>query len=173
MNFVHGCETQLSINMSSKLAKDGKTTETLEFDELLTKYIGEIGLYQVLVFVSCIFTIWPWISGVEMIFESIESPHICVIPGIYETGNLTWNEKVLLASVLDAKDKDKSKCNYFDLDYSNLTVNDIGNILNKNTSEISKIVTEGTKECAKWEYDTRAYGETLVSEVSRCASIRA
>ena len=140
-------------------------TEEVEFDDLLTNYIGEFGRYQWFVlFVLC----YEWMISV---FVALNATFVAGVPDhwchITDNVNIsTCTQNQIKKNLLPKEEREgiiqHSQCERYDYELQNVSFGctGIGNNIGVNGS--SQLPTI---ECNKWFYDNEIYYNTIVTEV--------
>ena len=134
----------------------------MEFDEILTKHVGECGRYQILFLLgvtSISIAMGP--GYIEYTFVGISPQHWCRVPQLNEY-NFTQAEMEKYISP-PKSDSGYDACLMYDRDYANVSEYDVRSFLYSNHSNK---VTLKTIDCNAWTYDRTEYTSTVVSEVS-------
>ena len=129
----------------------------MEFNDVF-QHIGDIGLYQILMY--CIIGIISIINGLNNIginFMAGHQEHWCSVPRL----ELFPHDVQKLVSIpSDSDDPDAyDTCFYYDLDYGNLTDEEIWNWDRNYTQNAS------TLNCDAWVFDQSVFISTINSKV--------
>lgn len=133
----------------------------MTLDELLHRYIGDMGCYQM-----CMFILLALCSfcGVEVLFTTflaVEVPHICAVPAL---ANLSYGQQENIVSPLVNHNgaTGYSKCTMFDLDYSTFTIQDYQNW---NRTAILQTHKPKVVHCKEYVFHPKDFSGSVVEQV--------
>ncbi len=150
--------------------EDNPKEKSLEFDELLTKHVGEFGKKQQIL--SLLLTLSCMTSGLHMfaiMFTGGTPTHWCSVdsPAL---DNCTVEQRKSLTIPTEIKDGEVvyQQCKMYNVknssDWQALAVE---YCQNGNEDNVSTVLQGfGTSSCSSWEYDTSFFLDTIVIDVS-------
>ncbi|CAH1779040.1 unnamed protein product [Owenia fusiformis] len=131
----------------------------MNFDQLLTEHIGEIGPYQIwiLIILASLSTAGSMVN-VNIVFLAAVPEHHCYVPELWNsTLNLTIDKIRTLSVPLDPENGGYQKCHMYNRDYANLSLSAV-EAWDVNGSDV------GLTPCKQWYYDKSRYSTTIVSQ---------
>ncbi|KAI8518746.1 hypothetical protein Bbelb_047630 [Branchiostoma belcheri] len=139
----------------------------LPFDEILTKYLGEFGLYQGWVlFLMCFAEIPVGFHQVASVFLAAVPAHHCSVPGLVTSRDCQPLPRALDMSLPWTQEKNESRQYSQCLRY-NLTEQDynVSSAEFWQTHSPESLSAGGTLSCDRgWEYDCETFTSTIVTE---------
>ena len=134
----------------------------MEFDDILTKYIGDFGRYQILFYFGVTsVSIQLAISLLDYAFIGATPTYWCHVPEL-NTYNFTEPEIAEFVSP-PAEKSGCDPCMMYVRDYGNVTEDEIAEFIYTNHTEAEEL---DTVQCTAWTYDQSVYTSTVVTEVS-------
>ena len=134
----------------------------MDLDSVLKK-IGEFGPFQKrLYFLLCLVSIPAAFHNLGYVFWAARPDHWCALPDLVspDVARLNQSEQIALSIPSEGEEDLLSKCLIYDLNYANLSDEDIREAVGR------KNRSESTRSCSQWNYDTSQYKSTIVTEVS-------
>ena len=131
----------------------------MDFDDLLKNYIGEIGMYQILLLLfGCSITTNIAFNAIDYIFTGATPKFRCDFGEVpEELQNFTFDELQLLTSPKIGNGGGVDACRLNDYNYSSLSAYEAIGVMNN--------VSVSSQKCERWVYSQEQFTETLVSQV--------
>ncbi|CAH1799012.1 unnamed protein product [Owenia fusiformis] len=132
----------------------------MNFDQLLTDHVGEIGPYQIwIVTILASLSIAGCMLNVNIVFLAAVPEHHCYVPELWNsTLNLTLDKIRNVSIPLDLENGGYQKCLMYNRDYTNLSLAAVEAWGDVNGSDV------GLTPCKQWYYDKSLYLSTIVSQ---------
>jgi hypothetical protein len=131
----------------------------MEFDDVF-QYIGDIGIYQgLLFFIIGLINTLNGLQNIGVNFIAGHQDHWCSVPRL-EAFPHDVQKLVSIPHVTDNPDE-YDTCSYYDLDYDNLTDDQIWN-WDRNLTQ-----NESTISCDAWVFDKSVFISTINSKVGQ------
>ena len=133
----------------------------MEFDDILVRYVGAIGKYQILFyfFVTSV-SIQLALCIFDFAFIADTPDFWCHVPQL-NTYNFSQEEIEFFVSPI-GEDAQCDACRMYVRDYANVTEQEINEFLASNGSSSSELKVTN---CLDWEFDDSMYKSTVVTEV--------
>ena len=134
----------------------------MEFDDILTKHIGDFGRYQLLFYFGVTsVSIHLAVSLLDYAFIGATPTYWCHVPQL-DTYNYTQAEIAEFVSPPAEKSTGCDPCSMYVRDYGNVTEEEIARFIYTNGTDGEAL---DTTQCTQWTYDTSVFTSTVVTEV--------
>ena len=140
-----------------------KKLKTMDYNYLLTNYIGEGGRYQMAIaFILMLTSVPGSFSAMEMVFFNLVPSHWCDIGTLSPALSALNQSQVMYLSIPNAHETvneyEPKPCVQYDRNYADATADDIeGWIVNGNSTK--------TTSCNKWTYEESRLDDTITTKV--------
>jgi hypothetical protein len=131
---------------------------TMKWEEFQSKYVGDIGLFQVLIVLMVGLSAFIGNESIANNFIGGYQEHWCAIPELQDVPH--YRQKQIAIPLNDEGEYDT--CYAYKLNYSQYTMTDFY------TWNASDHVTDDVMPCTDWVYDQSDYVSTISSEVGLC-----
>ncbi len=136
----------------------------MEFDDILTNYVGELGRYQVLIMCYGALVVFPCsYYPTESVFQAGKMSYWCLPQDLPTDIRANHTRDQLLSLVAPADQQNGRQCEIIDRDYSSLTYENVTEILTGNTSDFEHLPSI---PCEEWMYYSDEFQWTTVAEVN-------
>ena len=137
----------------------------IEFDRLLTDYLGQNGRYQMWIAILLTFTSVPCaFSMMEIVFLNLVPAHYCDVTPLSSALSALNQSELMYLSIPNAVASDDgyepSACIQYDRNYAEATEDDIERWRRDETNSTKTIY------CSTWTYEESRIDDTITTEVS-------
>ena len=151
--------------LNGKGEKDG--ADEMEFDRLLTDYVGQGGRYQMCIAILLALSGFPCsFSMMEMVFLNLAPTHYCDVTPLSPALAAMNQSELMYLSIPNAVESgdgyEPEACFQYDRNYAEATEDDIESWMTDGANSTTK-----TSSCSTWAYEESRIDDTITTKV-RC-----